>query len=91
MAQRSTGELKNGVVVFGDGTPPLSKGSRLKIEVVEAARPLARTLAERLASVVGRADGLPDDLAAQHDHYLHGQPKRSRSPLANPANPGDWV
>ncbi|MEX0774256.1 MAG: hypothetical protein WD042_00940 [Phycisphaeraceae bacterium] len=22
-------------------------------------------------------DGLPDDLAAQHDHYLYGTPKRS--------------
>lgn len=35
-----------------------------------------RTLAERLSSVIGKAEGLPTDLADQHDHYLHGQPKR---------------
>jgi antitoxin component of MazEF toxin-antitoxin module len=43
--------------------------------------PARRPLAER---IVGRAralppdalDGLPDDLAAQHDHYLYGTPKR---------------
>ena len=76
MARTYAGELKNGVVVFDEGTPPLAEGARLKIEVVEPSRPSARTLAERLASVIGRADGLPDDLAAQHDHYLHGQLKR---------------
>ncbi|HKI34830.1 MAG TPA: AbrB/MazE/SpoVT family DNA-binding domain-containing protein [Gemmataceae bacterium] len=43
--------------------------------------PAAPSLAER---IVARAralspdalDGLPDDLAAQHDHYLYGTPKR---------------
>ena len=46
--------------------------------VLEAARP---ALSER---IVGRAhalppevlDALPIDLAAQHDHYLYGTPKR---------------
>jgi bifunctional DNA-binding transcriptional regulator/antitoxin component of YhaV-PrlF toxin-antitoxin module len=43
--------------------------------------PAASSLAER---IVARAralppealDGLPDDLAAEHDHYLYGTPKR---------------
>jgi len=43
--------------------------------------PAQPSLAER---IVARAhslppevlDGLPDDLAAQHDHYLYGTPKR---------------
>jgi hypothetical protein len=43
--------------------------------------PAAPSLAER---IVARAralppeamDGLPDDLAAEHDHYLYGAPKR---------------
>ena len=34
------------------------------------------TLAERLKSVIGTAKGLPPDLAEQHDHYIHGTPKR---------------
>ena len=74
MAETYVGEVRNGVVVFDEGMPPPPEGSRLRIEVVaEAAEPRRRNLAERLASVIGRAEGLPTDLADQHDHYLHGQ------------------
>lgn len=62
----------------------LTPGADLVVEVetgrivVEPAQP---PLWER---IVARADllppdvleGLPDDLAAQHDHYLYGAPKR---------------
>lgn len=34
------------------------------------------SLAERLRDFIGKAHGLPPDLAEQHDYYLHGQPKR---------------
>lgn len=34
------------------------------------------TLAESLAEVIGAIDGLPSDLAEQHDHYIHGTPKK---------------
>ncbi|MEX2176820.1 MAG: hypothetical protein WD872_20805 [Pirellulaceae bacterium] len=33
-------------------------------------------LAERLGKIIGIAEGLPSDLAEQHDHYLHGRPKK---------------
>ena len=32
---------------------------------------------KRLRSLAGTAQNLPDDLAANHDHYLHGTAKRS--------------
>lgn len=35
------------------------------------------TLYERLKPVIGIAKGLPPDLARNHDHYLHGGPKRT--------------
>jgi hypothetical protein len=35
-----------------------------------------RTLAERYAGLVGITDRLPEDMAENHDHYLHGQPKK---------------
>jgi hypothetical protein len=35
-----------------------------------------RSLAERLANVVGKATGLPPDASVNHDHYLYGVPKR---------------
>ena len=36
------------------------------------------TLYERFKDIVGIAQGLPHDFADQHDHYIHGTPKRSR-------------
>ena len=62
----------------------VAPGADLVVEV-EAGRivlgPAAPSLAER---IVARAralppavlDAIPDDLAAQHDHYLYGTPKR---------------
>ena len=38
---------------------------------------LGPTLYERLKPVIGSAKGLPPDLARNHDHYLHGGPKRT--------------
>ncbi len=38
---------------------------------------LGPTLYERLRPVIGIAKGLPPDLARNHDHYLHGGPKRT--------------
>ena len=32
---------------------------------------------EKLRSLAGKARNLPSDLAANHDHYLHGTAKRS--------------
>ena len=30
-----------------------------------------------LAKWAGKAEGLPSDLAENHDHYLHGAPKKN--------------
>jgi hypothetical protein len=35
-----------------------------------------RTLAERYAGLIGITDALPEDMADNHDHYLHGAPKK---------------
>jgi antitoxin component of MazEF toxin-antitoxin module len=62
----------------------VAPGADLVAEVQEGRivlGPAAPSLAER---IVARAhalppealDALPDDLAAQHDHYLYGTPKR---------------
>lgn len=32
---------------------------------------------QKLGSLVGSVSNLPSDLARNHDHYLHGKPKRS--------------
>jgi hypothetical protein len=34
------------------------------------------TLAKRLKNVIGSVEGLPPDFAENHDHYIHGTPKK---------------
>jgi hypothetical protein len=73
-----TGTVVNGMVVF-DGGQSLPDGTKVEVAVrsapasSDAAGP---TLAERLLRHAGTVPGLPADLAAQHDHYLYGTPKR---------------
>jgi hypothetical protein len=47
-------------------------GTVVRIETVEEQVP---TLYETMKDFVGVVDGLPPDMAANHDHYLHGHPK----------------
>lgn len=35
-----------------------------------------KTLAEQYAGLIGITDALPEDMAENHDHYLHGAPKQ---------------
>lgn len=67
------GIVRNGVVVFGKEVA-LPEGTEVRVEVITSDS--MRTLAERFAGIVGTATDLPEDLAAQHDHYIHGTPKR---------------
>jgi hypothetical protein len=67
------GKVKDGVVVLEPGAR-LEEGADV---VVEQVRPQAtRSLADRLRPVIGISKGLPKDLADNHDHYLHGRPKK---------------
>jgi hypothetical protein len=54
-----------------DGTE-VSIEPRMPLRAAEAAR---QTFAERYAEFIGIRDG-PADLAAEHDHYASGAPKR---------------
>ena len=76
MSQAYSGEVRGGVVVLDGGSPPLPEGARLRIEVVAGPEAPGRTLLERFGNLVGIAEGLPPDLADEHDHYIHGTPRR---------------
>jgi hypothetical protein len=72
-----TGIIKDGVVVLPPGVQ-LPDGAQVEVMVPEAsgvAQP-PRPAYEALAEFVGAFDGLPTDLARNHDHYLHGTPRR---------------
>jgi hypothetical protein len=67
------GYVKGGVVVL-DPKVELPEGIEVRVEPVP---PQARkTLAEQLGDLIGSVPDLPPDMAEQHDHYLHGAPKR---------------
>ena len=67
------GRINNGVVVLEDGAD-LPEGTEVRVEPVE--QPTRKTLYERFKNVAGKAEGLPADFAEQHDHYIHGSPKK---------------
>ena len=67
-----TGIVEDGKVIL----PPeanLPSGTRVRIEPLESN---SRSLAERLKHVIGTISDLPPDFARNHDHYIHGAPKK---------------
>lgn len=73
------GHMVNGVVVL-DQPAPLEDGTRVRVEVLVSPETSCTRkripLAERLASVIGKAEGMPEDWSANHDAYLreeHGE------------------
>jgi hypothetical protein len=69
-----TGKVRDGVVVL-EGSPPLKEGTVVAVEPLEQTCHGA-TLGQHLKRFSGSARGLPQDLARNHDHYLHGRPKK---------------
>lgn len=67
------GHVQNGVVIF-DAPVVIADGTEVQIEIVVPVAP--RSLAERLAGVIGKAEGLPEDASRNVNHYLYGHPKQ---------------
>jgi hypothetical protein len=67
------GVVHNGVIVPDDATA-LQEGMRVRITPATADVP--RPFGERFSRFKGAIPGLPADLAAQHEHYRLGTPKR---------------
>jgi hypothetical protein len=65
------GHIENGLVVF-DEQVVLTEGTNVRVEPVSQ----RVTLAERFKDAIGCVSDLPSDMAANHDHYIHGTPKR---------------
>ncbi len=80
------GKIKNGKVeldnpnAMPDGTEVEVRPAKKRKPTAKAKKPRAkpqpRTLADRLANVMGKAIGLPPDASVNHDHYLYGAPKQ---------------
>ncbi len=76
----TTGQIKNSVVVVDDSVAfwedtEINVGI-LPVAAGDSSGEAVPTLYNQLAPLVGAAKGLPPDLACNHDHYLHGQPRK---------------
>lgn len=67
------GTVRNGAVILDNGDH-VPDGTRVQVIVPEdnAAKPTLLGLLE----VAGTVNDLPSDMALNHDHYLHGHPKK---------------
>jgi hypothetical protein len=67
----------DGRVLIPDETVdlPVNEPLRIVVQPVKSCGPMLRRLAEKLSRMPDDPT-TPSDLAAQHDHYLHGMPKR---------------
>jgi hypothetical protein len=48
----------------------------VKAKVDDLAKAKRGTIGEALLEFAGTAEGLPRDMARNHDHYIHGAPRR---------------
>jgi len=72
------GHIKNGAVVLA-APVGLPDGTDVEVEV----RPVAEstesgpTWGEVFSDLAGSVNGLPPDMARNHDHYIHGTAKKA--------------
>jgi hypothetical protein len=74
-----TGRVVNGTVVL-DQPGRLEDGTEVRVRPVakaESGQGNNGSLAEMLLSFAGVIEGLPEDMALNHDHYLYGLPKKT--------------
>jgi len=75
------GRVQNGVVVVEDSVE-LPEGAEVRIELSvngadqSTSRDSGETLGQRMMKFAGKAVGLPEDAARNHDHYLYQTPKK---------------
>lgn len=67
------GHVKGGVVVFE--VPPPPEGTLVRVEALSNAEQES-TIWQKLRGYSGAVEGLPADMARNHDHYIHGGPRK---------------
>jgi hypothetical protein len=67
------GHIQNGTVVL-DEPAELPEGTCVRIELVNPEEDDFASLRAGLLRVSGTVHGLPEDLAENHDYYIHGKP-----------------
>ena len=65
------GKVANGVVILEE-PEALPEGTIVRVTPIDP----ESTLGQRLLKFAGTIEGLPPDMARNHDHYIHGTPKK---------------
>lgn len=68
------GRVKGGVVVLEPGAS-LSEGAEVLVQPLAEADEYA-SLREGFLKFAGTVTGLPSDMSRNHDHYIHGTPRK---------------
>jgi hypothetical protein len=66
------GTVKDGVA---EENSSLAEGTTVQAEPVTGETHIS-PLAQRLLKFAGTIKGLPSDFARNHDHYIHGRPRK---------------
>jgi hypothetical protein len=74
MAMTYKGHVENGVVVL-DEPAQLPEGTEVEVDLLSDERQ-GPTMQAVLLKYAGCMSGLPADFAENHDHYIHGTPKK---------------
>jgi hypothetical protein len=69
-----TGRVVNGVIVL-DRPGALKEGTIVRVKPEDNRKAKSR-LGERMMKFAGIIEGLPSDMAKNHDHYLYGVPEK---------------
>jgi hypothetical protein len=67
------GVVHKGTVILQNGAT-IPDGTRVQVIVPDNAAP--QPTFQGLLELAGTVDDLPSDMALNHDHYLHGHPKK---------------
>lgn len=67
------GTIRNGTIVLDQPTS-FPEGQRVEVELKSATKEAPTFL--DLLEFAGCMPDMPADFAAQHDHYIHGTPKK---------------
>lgn len=68
---------ENGTVVVLPPEAKLPAGTQVRVEEIQATDGTP-SIWEKLSAFSGVATDLPPDMAENHDHYVHGTPKRRK-------------
>jgi len=68
-----TGVISNGQIIAEEKIN-LPDGTKVRIEPMQEGP--GETLADAFRVFMGVCEGLPSDLARNHEHYLHGAPRK---------------